>query len=90
MKIWIDQDLCMGPGTCEQLAPDLFEAKGDGLWVVKEEARHWGERVLFDGSAGGGYGPTGFEGQARVPDPLVNAALEAADECPGECIFVEV
>ena len=26
MKVWIDQVLCMGAGTCELLAPDLFEA----------------------------------------------------------------
>lgn len=90
MKIWIDHDLCMGAGTCEQLVPDLFEAKGDGLWVVKEEARHWGDSTLFDGGPGPGHGPVGFEGKARVPAPLVDAALEAAEECPGECIYVEV
>ena len=89
MRIWIDQDLCMGAGTCEQLSPELFEARGDGLWVVKEDARHWGESVLFDGGAGTGHGPDGFDGKARVPDQLVDAAMEAAEECPGECIFVE-
>jgi len=90
MKIWIDQDLCIGVGTCEQLAPDLFEAKGDGLWVVKEEARHWGEGTVFDGGSGPGHGPAGSTGAARVPAALVDAALEAADECPGECIYVDV
>lgn len=90
MKIWIDQDLCVGAGTCEQLAPDLFEAKGDGLWVVKEDAAHWGDRTVFDGGSGSGHGPEGFDGQARVPAPLVDVALEAAEECPGECIYVEV
>ena len=90
MKIWIDQDLCMGAGTCEQLAPDLFEARGDGLWVVKETASHWGQSKVFDGGPGSGHGPTGVEGQARLPAALVDAALEAAEECPGECIYVEV
>ncbi|MGI9649262.1 MAG: ferredoxin [Acidimicrobiia bacterium] len=90
VKIWIDQDLCMGAGTCEQLAPDLFEARGDGLWVVKEDARHWTPGVLFDGGTGPGHGAAGASGQARVPAQLVDVALEAAEECPGECIFVEV
>jgi ferredoxin len=26
----------------------------------------------------------------QVPDDLVEAVIEAAEECPGECIFVEV
>ena len=90
MKIWINQDLCMGAGTCEQLAPDLFAAKGDGLWVVKEDARHWGESTLFDGGTDPGHGPDGQAGTARVPASLVDVALEAAAECPGECISVDV
>lgn len=90
MKIWIDEDLCMGAGTCEQLAPDLFEATGDGLWVVKEDAKHWGEGTVFDGGAGSGHGPNGAAGAARVPAVLVEAALAAAEECPGECIYLDV
>jgi ferredoxin len=27
---------------------------------------------------------------ARIPDSLVESAIEAAEECPGECIFIEV
>ena len=27
---------------------------------------------------------------ATVPGEDVEAAIEAADECPGECIFIEV
>ena len=26
----------------------------------------------------------------QVPDDLVEPVIEAAEECPGECIFVEV
>ena len=90
MKIWIDQDCCVGAGTCEQLAPELFEATGDGVWAVKEEARYWGEGIVFDGTAGPGHGPAGPGGRARVAAALEEAALEAAEECPGECIFVDV
>ena len=34
--------------------------------------------------------PAGSDGQARIPEPLIEAAIEAAEECPGECIFIEV
>jgi ferredoxin len=29
------------------------------------------------------------EGMATVPDADIDAAIEAAEECPGECIFLE-
>jgi ferredoxin len=33
--------------------------------------------------------PAGAEGVAPVPARLEDAVREAAEECPGECIFVE-
>jgi len=32
--------------------------------------------------------PEGFAGSAPVPTGLADAVVEAAGECPGECIFV--
>jgi ferredoxin len=29
------------------------------------------------------------EGLARIPDSLLESVIEAAEECPGECIFIE-
>ena len=29
-------------------------------------------------------------GTATVPDELAESAIEAAEDCPGECIFLEV
>ena len=86
MKVWIDQDLCTGDGLCEEIAPDIFFAQDDGLFYVKESAAHFGEETRFDGVAN----PAGSDGQARIPEPLIEAAIEAAEECPGECIFIEV
>ncbi|HWW45947.1 MAG TPA: ferredoxin, partial [Acidimicrobiia bacterium] len=34
--------------------------------------------------------PGGAEGLANVPGNLDEAVIEAAEECPGECIFIEV
>jgi len=29
------------------------------------------------------------EGLAEVPEKLLESVIEAAEECPGECIFLE-
>ena len=86
MKVWIDQDLCTGDGLCEEIAPDVFFAQDDGLYYVKESAEHHGTEKLFDGT----NNPAGPEGTARVPEKLLESVIEAAEECPGECIFLEV
>ena len=30
------------------------------------------------------------EGMADVPEALLETAIEAAEECPGECIYLDV
>jgi ferredoxin len=68
----------------------VFRARHDGTWAVKEDAAHFGVTVVFDGLAGEGHGPDGFEGRARVPAHLLDLVIEAAEECPGECIHLEL
>ena len=75
MKVWIDQDLCTGDGLCEEICPAVFSLQDDGLAYVKD-----GDKVLDS--------PGGSDGQANVPDGLEDSVREAAEECPGECIFV--
>jgi ferredoxin len=77
MKVWIDQDLCTGDGICEEIAPDVFTLLDDGLAYVKE-----GSKVFSN--------PGGVEGLALVPANQEEATIESAEECPGECIFIEV
>ncbi|HLF99017.1 MAG TPA: ferredoxin [Acidimicrobiia bacterium] len=81
MKVWIDQDLCTGDGLCEEIAPDVFTLLDDGLAYVKE-----GDKV-YATAAGN---PQGAEGLAVVPAGQEEATIESAEECPGECIFIEV
>jgi ferredoxin len=76
MKVWIDQDLCTGDGLCEEIAPAVFTLLDDGLAYVKE-----GEDIKND--------PAGSAGMAAVPGDLEDAVVEASEECPGECIFIE-
>ncbi len=89
LMVWIDQDLCTGDGICEEIAPDVFVARDDGLWVVKEEASNFEKKIVFDGLDGDGHGPEGSRGVARVPDDQIDIVIEAAEECPGECIMLE-
>jgi ferredoxin len=77
MKVWIDQDLCTGDGLCEEIAPAVFTLLDDGLAYVKEA----------DGSVLSE--PGGSAGMAAVPADLEEAVVEASEECPGECIFIE-
>ncbi len=76
MKVWIDQDLCTGDGLCEEICPSVFTLLDDGLAYVKD-----GDKVLSE--------PGGAEGLAPIPDGLIDSVVEAAEECPGECIFIE-
>lgn len=84
MKVWIDQDLCTGDGLCEEIAPDVFFGQDDGLLYVKESADNCGTERLFDGKSN----PSGSDGMARIPDNGLDRVVEAAEECPGERIFI--
>ena len=87
MKVWIDQDLCTGDGICVEICPDIFGMHVDGLAYVKEVA--WKSIIGPDG--GRGDPPLKMaEGTASVPEEHVEATIESAEECPGECIFIDL
>ncbi len=81
MRVWIDQDLCTGDGLCAEVAPDVFIMLEDGLAYVQENGK------VFSKLRGN---PEGAAGLALFPDSLTDAVVEAAEDCPGECIFIEV
>ena len=76
-QVWIDQDLCTGDGICVEIAPSVFTLLDDGLAYVKD-----GSGVKSD--------PGGPAGLVAVPDGDLDGVVESAEECPGECIFIEV
>lgn len=84
VRVWIDQDLCTGDGLCSEVCPELFGGHDDGLWYVKEAG--WSD--IYNGK---GNDPIYkmSEGLAMVPDALLESAIEAAEDCPGSCIFLE-
>jgi ferredoxin len=73
LRVWVDQDLCTGDGLCVQYAPEVFEFDVDGLAYVKDGS---GELQLSPG------------GRADVPSRLRLDVIDAAKECPGDCIHV--
>ena len=88
MKVWIDQDLCTGDGLCAEICADVFQMHSDGLAYVKEVS--WPNLMGATGSTSDGEPVYKMaEGLADVPDSLLELVIEAAEECPGECIFIE-
>ncbi len=77
MKVWIDQDLCTGDGLCTDHAPAVFTLLEDGIAYVRENGRAQND-------------PGGSASLAAVPPRLELDVVAAADDCPGECIFVEI
>ena len=73
VRVWVDQDLCTGDGLCVQYAPTVFEFDIDGLAYVKDGG---GELLTSPGS------------RTDVPAHLRLDVIDAAKDCPGECIHV--
>ena len=77
MRVWIDQDLCTGDGLCVVHCADVFVQLEDGIAYVAE-----GGRPLND--------PGGSSSLAVVVPRDVMRVIDAAEDCPGECIFIEI
>jgi ferredoxin len=73
LQVWVDQKLCTGDGLCVQYAPEIFEFDVDGLAYVKDDS---GKLQLVEGA------------QVGVPAHLRLEVIDAAKECPGDCIHV--
>ena len=76
LNVWIDQDLCTGDGLCTDHCPELFVLLEDGISYVQRNGE-----ALND--------PGGPASMAPVAPDQVAAAVAAAEDCPGECIFLE-
>lgn len=73
LQVRIDQDLCTGDGLCVQYAPEVFEFDIDGLAYVKDDG---GSMQLTEGA------------MVDIPTHLRLEVIDAAAECPGECIHI--
>jgi ferredoxin len=76
VRVWIDQDLCTGDGLCVDHCPDVFVQLEDGIAYVVE--------------AGVIGNDPGSSGSVALVQPRQEAdVVAAAEDCPGECIFIE-
>ena len=76
MRVWIDQDLCTGDGLCVDHCPEVFVLLEDGISYV-----HQGDWI--------GNDPGQYESAVNVPGHFEHGVIDAAEDCPGECIFIE-
>ncbi|MEO5974802.1 MAG: ferredoxin [Ilumatobacteraceae bacterium] len=77
MRVWIDQDLCTGDGLCVDHCQDAFVQLEDGIAYVAEH-----------GLALNNPGSSGSLAVVSVRNQV--AVVRAAQDCPGECIFIEI
>ena len=78
-RVWIDQDLCTGDGLCVDHCPEAFLILEDGISYV-----HDGQWI--------GNDPGQWESTITVPGELAgiqSGVVAAAEDCPGECIFID-
>ena len=79
-RVWVDQDLCTGDGLCVDHVPEVFMILEDGISYV-----HDGPWL--------GNDPGQSESPVAIPEELPELRIkvvQAAEVCPGECIFIEV
>ncbi len=74
MRVWIDQDCCTGAGLCVDRCPELFIVLDDGIGYVRD-----GDAVLTDPQ----------HASVAVPSHHERDAIDAAEHCPGECIYLD-
>ena len=75
MRVWVDHHLCIGNGICADICPEVFQVAGGIAYVLGPD----GARLA-----------SGVDGSADVSGELVDAVIEAAEECPAECIYLDV
>lgn len=75
LNVWIEQDLCHPCSLCSEIAPDVFKMASDGLAYTAALPDTEGVNML---------------GLYTVISEQHDLAIEAAEECPGECIMIEV
>ena len=79
LEVSIVQNDCTSCGLCPEIAPTYFFMGADNLAYVK------------DNDSADPVEPTfkDFDGKVVIADGLENKVIEAAEECPGACIYVE-
>ena len=80
LEVSIEQDDCTSCGQCPEIAERHFFMGRDNIAYVKEDSIGEPPEPEFHG----------FAGKVAVAEGLENDVIEAAEICPGGCIYVEV
>lgn len=78
-EVSIEQDDCTSCGLCPEIAKRHFFMGEDNLAYVKEDSEEDPAEPEF----------LGFAGKVAVAADIEHLVIEAAESCPGECIYVE-
>ena len=79
LEVSIIQEDCLSCQLCTDIAEKHFFMGKDSLAYVKEESLDTPDEIRF----------RGHSGKVAVASELEDDVIEAAEECPGECIYVE-
>lgn len=74
LQVWVGQDECTGCSLCPETAEKVFHMGDDGLAYTNQEPDETGVELL---------------GLFTVDPADHMAVIEAAEDCPGLCIYVE-
>lgn len=79
LEVSIEQDDCTSCGQCPDIAERHFFMADDGIAYVQENTDGDPTQPQF----------VGYAGKVLVSSELESDVIEAAEYCPGECIYVE-
>ncbi len=78
LEVLIDQDECTSCQECTMIAPRHFFMASDSLAYVKPDGEADPATPVI----------AGFSGRVAVASDMEEDVIEAAEYCPGECIYV--
>jgi ferredoxin len=78
LEVWVDENMCIGCGLCELLAPDVFHVGSTQVGSVRGRAM---------GSTGVSLGGPSRWPRFEVAGRYTHDVTVAAESCPGECIY---
>ena len=79
LEVSIIQDDCTSCGLCPEIAKRHFFMGEDNIAYVKEDDEDNPEHPQY----------FEFAGKVAVSADMEDRVIEAAESCPGECIYVE-
>lgn len=78
-RVSIEQDECTGCSACPDYAPKYFYMRQNGMAYVKDNIDQDPEQISHQG----------FGDSVDIEEADLNVVSDAAEFCPGQCIYLE-